>query len=1214
MAARPRPLAHATTVTSRRAGRARRLPRRRPRPAARGRRRIIARYPQARSALLPLLHLVQSEEGYVAGRGIALLRRAARPHRRPRSAAVATFYTLYKRHPNGEYTVGVCTNTLCAVMGGDAIFDALKEHLGVGHDETTPDGKVTLEHIECNAACDYAPVVMVNWEFFDNQTTGSPRQLVDDLRAGPRCAPTRGADTVCTFKQVSRVLAGFPDGRADEGVGAGPRPWSACGSPASAAGPPQAPRPGDVDRQREAASAGRRRRRPRPGAGPAVGPPTARPTDPTKHRGRRHRGDTRERRGRRAPTAPRRRVGPRERPADPDPLHVLGPPGVLDPRHLRGQRRLRGAAQGAVGMTRTSSSTLVKDSGLRGRGGAGFPTGMKWGFIPHADGGPHYLVVNADESEPGTCKDIPLMMAAPHFLIEGVVITSYAIGCDHAFIYLRGEVVHVYRRLLQAVEEAYATGYLGKDILGSGFDLEITVHAGAGAYICGEETALLDSLEGRRGQPRLKPPFPAVAGLYARPTVVNNVESIASVPAIVLHGADWFKAMGTEKSTGFGLFSLSGHVPARASTRRRSASRCASCSTWPAACATAHELKFWTPGGSSTPIFTDEHLDVPLDFESVAAAGSMLGTRALQIFDETTSVVRASCAGPSSTRTSPAASARRAARARAGWCRSSSGSSRARATRTTSRSWSTSATTSSAARSAPSATARRARSRPRPVLPRRVSSTCGRRCPFDRDASTLFATGRPVARPREGAGAGMTTTIDPTITSPSAGGNAVSTGGDARRPKGPDDITLTIDGIEIWRAQGHPGHPGRRAARHRDPAVLRPPAARPGRRLPPVPGRRRDAGRTVDAADAQAAGVVHHHGDRRHGGQDPAHLAGRRQGPAGRDGAAAHQPPAGLPGLRQGRRVPAAEPGDVQRPRTSRFEDVKRTFPKPINISTQVLLDRERCVLCARCTRFSDQIAGDPFIALVERGALQQVGIYEDEPFESYFSGNTVQICPVGALTGAAYRFRSRPFDLVSTPSVCEHCASGCAIRTDHRRGTVLRRMAANDPEVNEEWNCDKGRWAFPYATRPTGSTSRWSATATASCAPRAGRRRSRRRPPGFAGDGRRRARRRPGLGRGRLRLREVRPGRPGHQRHRLPGPAALRGGGGVPRPARRGTGPDGGAVTYADLEDAKAVLLVGFEPEEESPIVFLRLRKAVRRDRRRCMRSRRSRRAGSRS
>ena len=283
----------------------------------------------------------------------------------------------------------------------------------------------------------------------------------------------------------------------------------------------------------------------------------------------------------------------------------------------------------------------AKDSGLRGRGGAGFPTGMKWGFLPPPDGGPRYLVVNADESEPGTCKDIPLLMAAPQFLIEGMVITSYAIGCHHAFIYLRGETVHVYRRLMRAVEEAYAKGYLGKDILGSGFDLEITVHAGAGAYICGEETALLDSLEGRRGQPRLKPPFPAVAGLYARPTVVNNVESIASIPPILLHGADWFADMGTEKSTGFGLFSLSGHVTRPGQYEAPLGITLRELLDMAGGMRGGRRLKFWTPGGSSTPIFTDAHLDVPLDFESVAAEGSMLGTRALQIFDETTSVVRA---------------------------------------------------------------------------------------------------------------------------------------------------------------------------------------------------------------------------------------------------------------------------------------------------------------------------------------------------------------------------------------------------------------------------------------------------------------------------------------------------------------------------------------------------------------------------------------------
>ena len=181
--------------------------------------------------------------------------------------------------------------------------------------------------------------------------------------------------------------------------------------------------------------------------------------------------------------------------------------------------------------------SLVKDANLRGHGGAGFPTGMKWSFVPKDNPNPTYLVVNGDESEPGTCKDMPLMMASPHTLVEGVIIASYAIKAKMAFIYIRGEVLHVVRRVQQAVREAYSAGYIGKNILGSGYDLDVVVHAGAGAYICGEETALLDSLEGRRGQPRLRPPFPAVAGLYASPTVINNVESISTVPSILRNAA-----------------------------------------------------------------------------------------------------------------------------------------------------------------------------------------------------------------------------------------------------------------------------------------------------------------------------------------------------------------------------------------------------------------------------------------------------------------------------------------------------------------------------------------------------------------------------------------------------------------------------------------------------------------------------------------------------
>ena len=290
----------------------------------------------------------------------------------------------------------------------------------------------------------------------------------------------------------------------------------------------------------------------------------------------------------------------------------------------------------------------------------------------------------------------------------------------------------------------------------------------------------------------------------------------------------------------------------------------------------------------------------------------------------------------------------------------------------------------------------------------------------------------------------------------------------------------------------------------------------------------------------------------------------------------------------------------------SRFEDIKRTYPKPVNISSQVLLDRERCILCARCTRFSEQIAGDPFIALIERGALQQIGIYQEKPFESYFSGNTVQICPVGALTGAAYRFRSRPFDLISTPSVCEHCASGCATRTDHRRGTVLRRMAAIDPDVNEEWNCDKGRWAFTYANGTDRITdplvrdedgnlqvASWPEALDA------------------AARGLRAARDAKGVGvlvGGRVSAEDAyaysKFARIALQTNDIDFRAR-------PHSVEEAeflasnvvaTGPSGdaagGSVTYAEIEAAKTVLLVGFEPEDESPIVFLRLRKAVRKNR----------------
>ena len=303
--------------------------------------------------------------------------------------------------------------------------------------------------------------------------------------------------------------------------------------------------------------------------------------------------------------------------------------------HYGGYQGLRRALQ----MTPGSVTQTVVESGLRGRGGAGFPTGTKWGFIP-ADKEPRFLVVNCDESEPGTCKDVPLLMASPQLVIEGAIIACYAIGARQAYIYVRGEVAQVVRRLQAAVRETYARGLLGRNILSSGFDCDITVHAGAGAYICGEETALLDSLEGKRGQPRLRPPFPAVAGLYGCPTVVNNAETIASLPAIVTQGAAWYAGLGTASSRGTTIYSLSGHVARPGQYEAQLGITTRALLGLAGGIRPGHQLKFFTPGGSSTAIFTEREIDVPLDYESVAAAGSMLGSKAVQVFDETTSVVR----------------------------------------------------------------------------------------------------------------------------------------------------------------------------------------------------------------------------------------------------------------------------------------------------------------------------------------------------------------------------------------------------------------------------------------------------------------------------------------------------------------------------------------------------------------------------------------------
>ncbi len=307
--------------------------------------------------------------------------------------------------------------------------------------------------------------------------------------------------------------------------------------------------------------------------------------------------------------------------------------------------RARGGYEGlraALAMSPPEVIDVVKASGLRGRGGAGFPTGVKWSFVPQDTGKPTYVVANFDESEPGTFRNREIVEREPHRFLEGMAIAAYAVQSHAAFVYCRGEFLWPGQILDGAIRDAYANGVFGASVLDSGFALDVVLHRGAGAYICGEETALLSSLEGYRGQPRLRPPFPAVEGLYASPTVINNVETLANVPSIVTNGAKWFASIGPEKSPGTKLFSISGKVerPGNYEVPMGTPLR-ALLDEHAGGVLGGKRLKAWTPGGSSTPMLTAEHLDVALDFESVAAAGSLLGTGAIIVMDETDCIVEA---------------------------------------------------------------------------------------------------------------------------------------------------------------------------------------------------------------------------------------------------------------------------------------------------------------------------------------------------------------------------------------------------------------------------------------------------------------------------------------------------------------------------------------------------------------------------------------------
>ena len=538
---------------------------------------IIGRYPVARSALIPLLHVAQAQDGHVSDEAMEHI--AELVGTTPSEVlATCSFYEMFKRSPGGTYRVNICRGISCHLLGADELIEHASETLGVPVGGTTADGKVTLEAVECVAACTEAPCLQVNYRYVGGVGAGDFDRLVDELRNGGRPGvPPHG--TVATVRQR------IPPERA-----AGPSP------PDGGAPPPWWER-------HQASGDGN-------GDGDAAALPAPAPAPD----------------GGMIVTARR----------DLDDGHTLE--GYLRTGGYEGLRRALAAAPAAV-------HAEVRAASLLGRGGAGFPAGVKWGFCPPGVW-PRYLVVNGDESEPGTYKDRLLMERDPHQLIEGCLIACYALGLSQCFLYVRGEMALAAERIAAALNEAYAAGYVGSNVCGGDFGVDIVLHSGAGAYIVGEETALIESLEGNRGMPRLKPPFfPAAVGLYGRPTIVNNVETLANLPWIVTHGAPAFVARGAEKSAGTRVFAVSGHVrnpgvfevPFGVTTFREIICD----ERYGGGIREGRDLKAFIPGGASAPWFTDEHLDLPLEKGTVDAAGSMLGSGAIVVMDSTTDIPRA---------------------------------------------------------------------------------------------------------------------------------------------------------------------------------------------------------------------------------------------------------------------------------------------------------------------------------------------------------------------------------------------------------------------------------------------------------------------------------------------------------------------------------------------------------------------------------------------
>lgn len=506
-------------------------------------------YPEGKqkSAVLPCLYAIQREHGYApveAQNDLAEMLGVTPAE----VGAVVGYYHMIHDEPKGDYLLQVCTNVPCMLRGGGELMQKLEQKLNLHHGETTADGQLTLEHMECLGSCGTAPMIAVT-----EKATGQIRYF----------------EEINTDEEIDQFLNLIKSGKGFKTL----ERWTPQGDPKN--------------------------------TGEAAGPYLI--------------------------------EGMEER-------FLTGRVKVKNSHTIESYEADGGYATAKRVLTEVEPGDVVEDvkaSGLRGRGGAGFPTGVKWGFLP-AGIQPRYLVVNADESEPGTFKDRIIMEYDPHQLIEGIILSCHAIESELAFIYIRGEYYFGYERLVEAINEAESKGYVGKNIFDiDGKNLKVIVHRGAGAYECGEETALLTSLEGNRGHPRLKPPFPAVEGLYAKPTIVNNVESIANVTHIMRHGVEWYKAMGTEQSTGMRIFCLSGNVkkpglyelPHGVTLRELIFDYAGGLQDNNA------PIKAVNPGGISMKLLTVEQLDTPLSYEGCQDAGSLLGSAGIFVIDERASMI-----------------------------------------------------------------------------------------------------------------------------------------------------------------------------------------------------------------------------------------------------------------------------------------------------------------------------------------------------------------------------------------------------------------------------------------------------------------------------------------------------------------------------------------------------------------------------------------------